>query len=161
MENQIAEIFNYSKSSLALWEAVEKMYGNQNNAARIFQINRNLANLQQDSKTYVQVLGTLKGMWSELAIYHPHTVDAAELQKREEEDKIFQLLASLGSDYEDLRSRILMNPNLPSLTIVYATIQREEARRKVMNSDSKLSLSESRVYVANRSMNNNRPYKGK
>jgi hypothetical protein len=62
MENQIAEIFNYSKSSLALWEAVEKMYGNQNNAARIFQINRNLANLQQDSKTYVQVLGTLKGM---------------------------------------------------------------------------------------------------
>jgi len=89
MKNQIAEIFSYSESSLALWKAVKEMYGNQNNIARIFQINRNLANLQQDGKTYVQLLETLKGMWSELALYHPHTVDAAELQKREEEDKIF------------------------------------------------------------------------
>jgi len=30
-----------------------------------------------------------------------------------------------------------------------------------MNSDSKLSLSESRVYAVNRSLNNNRPHKGK
>jgi hypothetical protein len=29
------------------------MYGNQNNAARVFQIKRDLANLQQDGKTYV------------------------------------------------------------------------------------------------------------
>ena len=161
MENHIAEIFSYSESSFELWEAVKEMFGNQNNAARIFQINRNLANLQQDGKTYFQLLGTLKGMWSELALYRPHTIDAAELRKREEEDKIFQLLASLGSDYEDLRSRILMNPDLPSLTSVCATIQREEVRTKVMNSDSKNSLSESRAYVVNRSMNNDRPFKGK
>ena len=117
MKNHIAEIFSYSKSSFELWEAVKEMYGNQNNAARIFQINRNLANLQQDGKTYVQLLGTLKGMWSELALYRPHTIDVAELRKREEEDKIFQLSASLGSDYEDLCNRILMNPDLPSLTV--------------------------------------------
>ena len=99
------------------------MYGNQNNAAHIFQINRNLANLQQDGKTYVQLLGTLKGMWSELALYFLHTIDATELRKHEKEDKIFQLLASLSSDYEDLCSRILMNPDLPSLTSVCPTIQ--------------------------------------
>lgn len=94
------------------------MYGNQNNAVCIFQINRNLANLQQDGKTYVQLLGTLKCIWSELALNHPHMV------KHEKEDKIFQLLASLGSDYKDLRNRILMNPNLQSITNVCATIQR-------------------------------------
>jgi hypothetical protein len=113
---------------------VKEIYGNQNNVARIFQINKNLANLQQDGKTYVQLLGTLKSMWSELALYHPHTVDATELRKHGEEDKIFQLLASLSSNYEDLRSKILMNPDLPSLTSVCATIQREEAHKKVMNS---------------------------
>ncbi|XP_073261647.1 uncharacterized protein [Populus alba] len=114
-----------------LWEAVKEMYGNQNNIARIFQINKNLANLQQDDKTYVQLLGTLKGMWSELALYRPHTIDAVELPKREEEDKIFQLLASLGPDYEDLRSRILMNPDLPSLTTIneqQQTLQGQMAR---------------------------------
>ena len=113
---------------------MKEIYGNQNNAARIFQINKNLANLQQDGKTYVQLLGTLKSIWSELALYHPHTVDATELRKHGEEDKIFQLLASLSSNYEDLCNKILMNPDLPSLTSVCATIQREEAHKKVMNS---------------------------
>jgi hypothetical protein len=134
MENHIAEIFGYSESSFELWEVVKEIYGNQNNATRIFQINKNLANLQQDGKTYVQLLGTLKSMWSELALYHPHTVDATELRKHREEDKIFQLLASLSSNYEDLCNKILMNPDLPSLTSVCTTIQREEAHKKVMNS---------------------------
>ena len=44
----------------------------------------------------------MKGMWSELALYHPHTVDVAVLKKQDEKDKIFQLLSSLGPDYEDL-----------------------------------------------------------
>jgi len=81
MENYIAEIFSYSESSFELWKVVKEMYGNQNNATHIFQINRNLANLQQDGKIYVQLLGTLKGIWSELALYLPHTIDAAELKK--------------------------------------------------------------------------------
>jgi len=65
----------------------------------------------------------MQGMWSELALYHPHTIDATRLRKHEEENKIFQFLASLGSDYEDLHSRILMNLDLQSLTSVCATIQ--------------------------------------
>ena len=97
-------------------------------------------------------------MWSELALYHPHTINATRLRKHEKENKIFQFLASLGSDFEDLRRMILMNHDLQSLTSVCATIQWEEARRKVMNSDSKI---ESHAYVVNRSMNIDRPYKGK
>jgi len=161
MENNIAEIFSYSESSMDLWEAVKEMYGNQNNAARVFQIKRDLANLQQDGKTYVQLLGILKGMWSELALYRPHTVDVAVLKKRDEEDKIFQLLSSLGPDYEDLRSRILMNSDLSSLANVSATIQREEARRKIMNPEPRITLPETRVYAVTRQMKSNKSYKGK
>lgn len=161
MENNIAEIFSYSESSMDLWEAVKEMYGNQNNAARVFQIKRDLANLQQDGKTYVQLLGILKGMWSELALYRPHTVDIAVLKKRDEEDKIFQLLSSLGPDYEDLRSRVLMNSDLPSLASVCATIQREEARRKVMNPEPRITLPETRAYAVTRQMKGNKAYKGK
>ena len=57
-------------------------------------------------------------MWNELDVYRPHTKDAAILLKSAEEDKIFQLLASLSSDYEDLRSHILMNAELPTFTCV-------------------------------------------
>jgi len=96
------------------------MYGNQNNVACAFQIKRDLTNLLQDGNTYVRLLKTLISMWSELALYHPHTIDVAVLKKQENEDKIFQLLASLDPNYEDLCSPILMNPDLPSLTSVCA-----------------------------------------
>jgi hypothetical protein len=62
-------------------------------------------------------------MWSELALYHPHMINATRLRKHEKENKIFQFLASLGSDFEDLRRMILMNHDLQSLTSVCATIQ--------------------------------------
>ena len=78
MENQVAEIFSYSESSLELWESVKEMYWNQNNASRIFQIKRDLANLQQDGRSYVKLLGIMKGMWNELALYRPLTTDAKE-----------------------------------------------------------------------------------
>ena len=161
MEKHIAEIFSYSESSHDLWKSVKDMYENQNNYARVFQLKMDIASLQQDGKTFVQHLGSLKTMWNELDVYLPHTIDVAVLLKRAEEDKIYQLLASLNSDYEDLMSHILMNVKLPSFKTVCATVQREEARRRVMNLEKNSKISESRVYVAKHKPSDSRPYKGK
>jgi len=109
----------------------------------------------------VQLLGILKGMWSELALYRTHTVDVAALKKQDEEDKIFQLLSSLGIYYEDLRSQVLMNSDLPSLANVCAAIQREEARRKIMNLEPRITFPETRVYTVTRQMKSNKSYKEK
>ncbi|PRQ36655.1 putative transcription factor interactor and regulator CCHC(Zn) family [Rosa chinensis] len=161
MESRIAEIFSFSESSMHLWNHVKEMYGNQNNAARVFQLKRDIADLQQEGKPFVQHLGSLTSMWNELDVYRPHTIEASVLLKRAEEDKIFQLLASLSSEYEDLRSHILMNTELPSFNIVCATIQREEVRRKVMNMETKTSASETRAYASNHRQAKAKVYKGK
>ncbi|KAM1484299.1 hypothetical protein ACFXTO_036370 [Malus domestica] len=94
-------------------------------------------------------------------MYRPHTIDAAVLTKRAEEDKIFQLLASLSFEFEDLRSHILMNPDLPSFSSVCATIQREEVRRKVMTLDIKANIPEAMAYFSNQKLGEERGYKGK
>ncbi|KAM2573952.1 hypothetical protein TB2_005960 [Malus domestica] len=156
MERKVAEIFSYSESSLTLWTTVKEMYGNQNNAARIFQLKKDISNIQQEGKSFVQHLGSLRSMWNELDVYRPHTTDSSVLLKRIEEDKNFQLLSSLSSEYEDLRSHILMNLELPSFTSVCATIQREEVRRKVMNNGIKTNMTEARAYLTNE-----KRYKGK
>ncbi|KAM2670201.1 hypothetical protein EV1_006165 [Malus domestica] len=156
MERKVAEIFSYSESSLTLWTTVKEMYGNQNNAARIFQLKKDISNIQQEGKSFVQHLGSLRSMWNELDVYRPHTTDSSVLLKRTEEDKKFQLLSSLSSEYEDLRSHILMNLELPSFTSVCATIQREEVRRKVMNNGIKTNMTEARAYLTNE-----KRYKGK
>jgi ubiquinone biosynthesis protein Coq4 len=56
MERNLAEIFSYFESTHDLWNAICNMYGNQNNIARIFQIQREIANLHLDNKPFVQLL---------------------------------------------------------------------------------------------------------
>ena len=150
MERNIAEIFSYSESSLDLWEALQDMYGNQNNSARIFQIQQEVNALRQDGRPFVSLLGNFKSLWSELEVYRPHTVDPVVLKKRTEEDRVFQVLASLDSEFEDLRCHILMSPELPSLKSVCSTIQREEVRRKVMIRETVTNSSDTRAYIAHK-----------
>lgn len=150
MESNVVEIFSFFESAKDLWKAVKEMYGHQNNAVRVFQLQKEIAELSQHKKTFTEHLGKLKSLWNELALYRPYTTEAAILLKRAEEDKIFQLLVSLDPKYEDLRSHILMTPELPSFNNVSTTIQREEVRKKVMNSDarSNIETSESKAFVA-------------
>ncbi|KAM1635446.1 hypothetical protein PS1_013615 [Malus domestica] len=89
MERKIAQIFNYSKSSLLLWTTVKEMYGNQNNSAHVFQLKRDMSVIQQESKSFIQHLGSLKSMWNKLDVYMSHTTDSTVLLKMDEKDKIF------------------------------------------------------------------------
>ncbi|KAM1425821.1 hypothetical protein TB2_017749 [Malus domestica] len=159
MGSKVSEIFSFSESAFDLWKAVKEMYGNQNNAARIFELQKSLSVLNQDGKTFIEHLGRLKSMWNELNLYRPHTTDPAILLKQAEEDKVFQLLSSLDSTYEDLRSHILMSVELPSLNTVCTIVQREEARRKVMS--TKVGDPESRAFVASDRRFEGKNFKGK
>lgn len=69
MELNVAEIFSLSKSSLYVSNAIKAMYGNQNNVARIFQLKKDIAGLQQEGKHFVQHLGNMKSIWDELVVY--------------------------------------------------------------------------------------------
>ncbi|KAM1954396.1 hypothetical protein ACFX1T_023743 [Malus domestica] len=136
------------------------MYGSQNNDARVFELKKSLAGLKQGDQSFVQHLGSLKSMWNELDLYRPHTTESAVLLKRVDEDKVFQLLASLGDEYEDLRSHLLMTPELPSFINVCHAVQREETRRKVMHIEPKFS-SEARVFTSNHKISGERVFNGK
>jgi hypothetical protein len=91
-------------------------------------------------------LRNLKILWNELEMYRPHTIDVVVLWKRTEEDRIFQLLASLNPDFKDLWSHILMNLELPHLKFMRATIQHEDIRRMVRSRDTNSRETTTRVY---------------
>lgn len=160
MEPKLQRIFQYSDSALNMWKAVRELYGDLNNSARVFQIKKDLAELKKGNQTFIEHLGNFKAKWNELDLYRPHTTDSKTILKRVEEDKIFQLLYSLGPDYEDLQSHILMSPELPTLTAVCQTIQREETRRKVMSADVAVSVAEPTI-TESRAFVSTRPYKGR
>ncbi|KAM1569161.1 hypothetical protein ACFX10_034312 [Malus domestica] len=124
------------------------MYESQNNATHVFQLKKNLANLKQGEQAFVQHLGSLKNVWNDLDLYRLHTTDSAVLLKIADEDKVFQILASLGPEYEDLRSHLLMTHELPSFASMCQAVQREETRRKVMRVEIKTN-SEVRAFNVN------------
>ncbi|XP_026445334.1 uncharacterized protein LOC113345900 [Papaver somniferum] len=115
MEPHISEIFSFSESAKDLWKSVASLYGLRNNAARVFELKREIAEAEQGTKSFTEHFGYLKKKWDELDTYRPHTTDAKSLLKRVEEDKIFDVLSSLKPEYESLRSIILMSAELPNL----------------------------------------------
>ncbi|CAN6712609.1 unnamed protein product [Malus baccata var. baccata] len=100
-------------------------------------------------------------MWNELDVYLPHTIDPIILLKRAEEDIIYQLLGSLSPEYEHLRSHILMSQELPTFNNVCATIQREKARKKVMNTEHSPRLTDSQAYALNYRHSEAKVYRGR
>jgi len=72
MEPHIAEIFNYSESATDLWYAVKEMYGNQNNADRVFQLKKDISCLHQEGRSFVQYLGNMKSMWNDSNLSTSH-----------------------------------------------------------------------------------------
>ncbi|KAF7134839.1 hypothetical protein RHSIM_Rhsim08G0117000 [Rhododendron simsii] len=142
MEPKVAEIFTFADSAQDLWSSVKDLYGHQHNAARIYQLQQAINNCEQGDRSFVEYFGELKSMWDELGLYRPPVTDLVTLQQRAEQDKVFQLLAHIKLDFENLRSQILMGSNgdIPSLSSVCASIQQEETRRKAMNIEPKSAI---------------------
>ncbi|KAF8379783.1 hypothetical protein HHK36_029232 [Tetracentron sinense] len=135
MKKNIARTFRFHTTAEGIWNMAKELYGEQNNIARTYQIKQELMSLKKGNKPFNEFVGELSSLFDELEFYVPLTVDAKELQKQKEQDKIFTLLAALPSDYEMFRSQILMASELPTFSSVCATIAREETRRKVMSCD--------------------------
>lgn len=136
MEPEIYEIFAYSESAKALWDSIYEMYGQAKNASRIFELQQGLACSKQGAtQSFTEHLGKMKKQWDELRQYRPATQNVMDYVNREEQDKIFQLLASIRPEFEDTKRQILMGSQLPTFNEVCAIIQSEETRRRVMSSN--------------------------
>jgi gag-polypeptide of LTR copia-type len=148
MEPSIYEIFDYSNTAKEVWDALHEMYDNVNNSSRIFEIQQEMGSLKQGSdQPFIEHFSKIKKCWEELRQYRPIATTVADYLKREEQERIFQLQASLSSDFEETQREILMRPELHSLITVCSIIQSEETRRRVMGKGSKVNSHNSENYA--------------
>jgi len=160
MEPTVADLFETADTAYELWEAVKTMYGQQNNFSHIYQLMQEIQQEKQGSRSNTEYLGALKKKKAELRTYRPLTTDLTTLQKRDEEDDIFQYLAGLNPSYEAVRSQIMTTVPLPSYSQIQNLIQQEESRRSVMGGlqITKFEEHETRgLAVKNPNFNQNRP----
>lgn len=78
----------------------------------------------------------MKSLWQELDLSYDEEWecpgDAVRHRKRQDNDRVYEFLAGLNRDLDEVRGRILGRKPLPSIREVFSEVRREENRSKVM-----------------------------
>ncbi|CAN6454775.1 unnamed protein product [Victoria cruziana] len=110
MEPAIAEGFLFLNSAKEVWDALEEMYGEGHNLAKVYLLQQEISKATKGDHPFHLYLSNLKGMWDELAQHRPLMADIEIQKQRVKEDKVFKILAGLGHEFDTLHSQILVLP---------------------------------------------------
>ena len=76
------------------------------------------------------------GLWQDLDLSCEEewecTGDNVRFKKKMENKRVFEFLAGLNRELDDVRSRVLSRRSLPSIREVFFEVRREESKRRVM-----------------------------
>ncbi|KAF8085591.1 hypothetical protein N665_0661s0002 [Sinapis alba] len=99
--------YSYCETSKELWDTLKKVYGNQSIISRVFEVKRAINTLSQEDIEFDRHFGNFRSLWAELEMLRPGILDPDVLNERREQDKVFALLFTLNSGYNDLIKHIL------------------------------------------------------
>lgn len=118
------------KTAADMWDFLKKIYS-QNNAARRFQLEHDIAISQQESLSISEFYSHFTNLWAEYTdIVHENlTADGLKsVQLVHETTKRDQFLMKLRSDFEGIRSNLMNRNPVPSLDSCLNELLREEQR---------------------------------
>ncbi|XP_048627568.1 uncharacterized protein LOC125596540 [Brassica napus] len=126
LDPSLQEGYPYCETSKELWDTLQKVYGNNSNISRVFEVKRVINTLSQEDNNFDKHFEKFRSLWAELEILRPTTIDPDVLNQRREKDKVFALLLTLHPSYGDLIKHILSNNELPSQDEVCSEIHKEQ-----------------------------------
>src|SRR5262249_44784276 len=92
--------------------------------------------LKQGEMTISQYFSELNGLWQELDYYQDFqaicTEDAVKFQKLLAKERVYDFLAGLNNEFDQIRVHVLGKTPFPSLEEAYSYVQQEESRRSAM-----------------------------
>ncbi|KAF3785957.1 hypothetical protein EJ110_NYTH26557 [Nymphaea thermarum] len=76
MDSSIANLLLYVETNNDIWDNLKEMFGEQNNLARVYEIQNEIAQLTIGDKAIVLYLDQMRSsLYDELLQYHPTTFD--------------------------------------------------------------------------------------
>jgi len=131
------------KTAATMWNYLKKVY-TQNNAARRFQLEHDIALFKQDSLSIFEFYSQFMNLWAEYTeiVYADLTSEGLSSgQSVHETTKRDQFLMKLRSEFEGIRSNLMHRNLVPSLDACFDDLLREEQRLLTQSiiEDQKLS----------------------
>ncbi|XP_022761888.1 uncharacterized protein LOC111307857 isoform X2 [Durio zibethinus] len=119
-----------------IWESIRQTYSKVKDAAQVYEVKIKTAALKQGNKSVTEYAILLKNLWQEMDHYRciemKCSEDATTLKKFIEKDRVYDFLAGLNVEFDQVRVQILGKQDLPSLNEVISMVRAEESRRGVM-----------------------------
>ncbi|RVW26126.1 hypothetical protein CK203_112187 [Vitis vinifera] len=92
--------------------------------------------MKQGDREVTEYYTEMLGLWQDLDLNGEEewecTGDSVSFRKKMENERVFEFLAGLNCELDDVRSRVLNRRSLPSIREVFSEVRLEESRRRVM-----------------------------
>ncbi|KAK9065740.1 hypothetical protein SSX86_015141 [Deinandra increscens subsp. villosa] len=144
LSKEIGESVLYTQTAKNLWKELDDRYG-QSNGIKFYQLQKELCEITQGNTDIATYFTKMKTIWDELISLDttPSCTCTAltQINKREEDQRLFQFLMGLNPAYDVVRGNILMMDPLPSLSKAYSLLIQHEKQKEVhvtsqLNSDA-------------------------
>ncbi|KAF5454932.1 hypothetical protein F2P56_024561 [Juglans regia] len=136
MNPEISNTCMFLSTAKEIWDAVQQTYSKARDAAQVYEIKVKTSATRQGNKTVTEYANLLKNLWQELDHYRcietKCASDAAILKGFIEKDRVYDFLAGLNVEFDQVRVQILGKEEVPSLNETISLIRAEESRRGVM-----------------------------
>ncbi|GAV72657.1 UBN2_3 domain-containing protein [Cephalotus follicularis] len=115
-----------------IWDAISRQYSQKNNYAQAYEIRKKTREMSQGGPSLAACYSNLSHLWQQLDAYRTHRpsilTELVTFQKDIEKEKVYDFLAGLNPDYDQVRVQVLGRDPFPTLEEVYNLIQHEERR---------------------------------
>ena len=135
MSPEVSDTYMFLSTAKEVWDAVRQTYSKARDAAQVYEIKVKTSAMKQGNKTVTEYANSLQTLWQELDHYRCITTrcpeDAAILKSFIEKDRVYDFLAGLNNEFDQVRVQILSKDELPSLNETISLIRAEESHRGV------------------------------
>jgi hypothetical protein len=135
MQPEISQGYLFLHTAKEVWDVAAQTYSKVGNVALKYDLKRQIHSLTQGDWLVANYFHKLRSLWQELDHYQNLqpmcAADAVQIEMIEEE-RIYEFLGGLNSNYDPVRVQIFGKEPLPSLQVVISYIQNEESHRSTM-----------------------------
>ncbi|VFQ64259.1 unnamed protein product [Cuscuta campestris] len=139
IQSDLAEAFLYASSSVELWKELEERFG-QSNGPLIYQIEKKIADQQQNNDSVGTYFTKLKKLWDEMDnVTNPVvcecggcTCDAKrKVAEAEQRRRLVKFMMGLNDGFDMVRGQILLMPEHPSPSKACSLVQQVERQKSI------------------------------
>ena len=127
MKLAIGKTYMFLPTVKDVWDAIQETYSDVENASQIFELKTRLWQMKQGDREVTEYYTKMLGLWQDLDLICEEewecTGDNVSLKKKIENKRVFEFLAGLNRELDDVRSRVLSRRLLPFIREVFFEVR--------------------------------------